>query len=54
MPLVVAIALEVINPTYMATLISDPRGKVILLLSGFLLLLAFLTMRYLMRRVTRL
>ena len=52
LPFIVIGALEMVNPTYMAVLISDPRGNVILLLTGLLLLMAFLTMRYMMRRVT--
>lgn len=54
LPMVVFIALEVMNPTYLAVLISEPRGHVILMLVGCLLLMAYLSMRYLMRRVTRL
>jgi tight adherence protein B len=54
LPFIVMVAVGIGNPAYMETLVSDPRGNVILFLTGFLLLLAYLSMRYLMRRVTHL
>jgi len=53
LPLIVIAALGVMNPSYMAVLITEPRGNFILMLVGLLLLMAFFSMRYLMRRVTR-
>jgi tight adherence protein B len=51
LPLVVLGALAIVTPAYMAPLISDPRGNLILLLVGALLLAALLSMRFMMRSV---
>ncbi len=52
LPFLVIVALEITNPNYMRVLISDPRGNIILLIVVLMMLLAFLSMRFLMRRVT--
>ena len=53
MPFLVFGALLVVSPTYLKPLFEDPRGNVILVVGVCMLLLAFLTMRFLMRRATR-
>lgn len=54
LPFCMFAALEFINPNYLAVLVTDPRGNIILGATALLLVLAFLSMRYLMRRVTHL
>jgi tight adherence protein B len=51
MPFVVTGLLLVLNPHYLAPLIADPRGKIMIGVAIGLLLLAFLSMRQLMRSI---
>jgi tight adherence protein B len=52
LPLLVAGALLVLDPGYLAPLFNDPRGHVVLSFAGGGLLLAFLTMRQMIRSVS--
>lgn len=51
-PILTTGALLVVQPRYLTPLWTDPRGHLILVLAGALLLLSFLTMRKMMRSVT--
>jgi tight adherence protein B len=51
MPFVVTGLLLVLNPHYLAPLIGDPRGKIIIAMAIGLLTLGFLSMRQLMRSI---
>lgn len=53
LPILVVGALFVIDPDYLAPLINDPRGHLILSLAGGGLLLSFITMRLMIRSVGR-
>jgi tight adherence protein B len=53
LPIVTAGILLLLQPGYLAPLFSDPRGHVILALAAGGLLLSFLTMRQMMRSVTK-
>jgi tight adherence protein B len=53
LPILVAAALLVIEPTYLTPLFDDPRGHLILALAGAGLLLSFITMRQMIRSVSR-
>jgi tight adherence protein B len=52
LPLLVTGALLVLDPGYLSPLFNDPRGHVILSIAGGGLLLAFLTMRQMIRSVS--
>ena len=52
LPILVAGALLVLDPGYLTPLFNDPRGRVILSFAGGGLLLAFLTMRQMIRSVS--
>ncbi len=52
LPVLVTGALLVLDPGYLAPLFSDPRGHIILSFAGGGLLLAFLTMRQMIRSVS--
>ncbi|MBT2189077.1 type II secretion system F family protein [Sphingobium nicotianae] len=52
-PLVIVAGLLAINPNYLAPLISDPRGNVIVVIAVGSLATGFLTMRQMMRHATR-
>jgi tight adherence protein B len=51
-PILTTGALLIVKPGYLTPLWTDPRGHLILVMAGGLLLLAFLTMRKMMRSVT--
>jgi len=51
MPFFVFGALIFVNPTYLTPLITDPRGNVMLVTAFSMLLIAFLSMRHMMRGV---
>ncbi len=53
LPILVMAALLVIQPNYLAPLFSDPRGRVILSFAAGGLFLSFITMRQMIRSVTR-
>jgi tight adherence protein B len=53
LPVFVTLALLVIEPAYLAPLFEDPRGHVILSFAGAGLLLSFITMRQMIRSVSR-
>ncbi|MGO9485705.1 MAG: type II secretion system F family protein [Rhodomicrobium sp.] len=53
LPILVTAALLVIEPAYLAPLFQDPRGHFILALAGAGLLLSFITMRQMIRSVSR-
>jgi tight adherence protein B len=53
LPFVVIAALLVASPSYLLILVHDPRGKIILIIAGSMLLLAFATMRQMMRSVLK-
>lgn len=53
MPFLIFGALLVVSPSYMAPLIQDPRGNVILVVAIVMLLLGFLTFRNMMRNAVR-
>ncbi len=53
LPIFVTAALLVMDPAYLAPLFNDPRGHVILSLAGGGLLLSFITMRQMIRSVSR-
>jgi tight adherence protein B len=52
LPFVVLGGLLVLNPQYLAPLIDDPRGNIIIGIAAGLLITAFVTMRQMMRSVT--
>ena len=52
LPLFIMAALLLIQPGYLAPLVSDPRGRVILAIAFGLMLMAWLTIRQMMRSVT--
>ena len=52
LPILVAGALLVLDPGYLSPLFNDPRGRVILSFAGGGLLLAFITMRQMIRSVS--
>lgn len=52
LPIMVTGALLIIDPGYLAPLLNDPRGRVILSFAGGGLLLAFITMRAMIRSVS--
>lgn len=52
MPFFVVCALLVVNPAYLAPLVKDPRGNMIVGIATFSLLLALVTMRHMMRSLT--
>ena len=54
LPFVVVGGLAIMSPAYLAPLITDPRGNVIVGLAILFLSMGFLTMRQFMRRATRL
>jgi tight adherence protein B len=51
-PVLTTGALLVIQPGYLTPLWTDPRGHLIIAMAGAFLLLAFLSMRMMMRSVT--
>jgi len=53
LPFVIIGGLLVLNPQYLSPLIDDPRGNVIMATAAGLLITAFVTMRQMMRNVTR-
>jgi tight adherence protein B len=52
LPILVAGALLVLDPGYLAPLFNDPRGHIVLAFAGGGLLLAFITMRQMIRSVS--
>jgi tight adherence protein B len=53
MPFLVTGVLLLIQPGYLTPLVTDPRGKFILLAAAAMLTLGFLTMRRMMRRAVK-
>jgi tight adherence protein B len=52
MPIFIMAALLLIQPGYLAPLVADPRGRVIMAIAFGLMLMAWLTIRQMMRSVT--
>lgn len=53
LPFVIITGLLILNPQYLEPLIDDPRGNIIAGAAGGLLITAFVTMRQMMRSVTK-
>ena len=53
LPFFIITGLLVLNPQYLAPLVDDPRGNVIVAVAAGLLFAAFVTMRQMMRSVTK-
>jgi tight adherence protein B len=53
LPFFILTALLILNPQYLAPLIDDPRGNVIIAVAAGLLITAFVTMRQMMRSATK-
>ena len=52
-PFLVIGGMALLSPAYLTPLIVDPRGNVIVAIAIGMLLMGFLTMRWLMRSATR-
>ena len=52
MPFFVVCVLLVVNPSYLMPLVKDPRGNMIVAIASFSLLIAFFSMRQMMRSIT--
>ena len=52
LPFFVVGVLLVVNPSYLAPLVKDPRGNLIVAVASFSLLIAFFSMRQMMRSIT--